>query len=120
MPGTLCAIARWNNPAARGIASSAATDPPPADSPATMGSLIICTAGRTDGAADAPGHEDGTARCPMWAPLPKPAATCPPAAPIAPLIGGVGTAAAAAGAALVSKPADLATWTKELPMPTLK
>ena len=32
-PGTLCATARQNSPAARGMASSAATDPPPADSP---------------------------------------------------------------------------------------
>ena len=36
VPGTLCAIARPNSPAARGIASSAATDPPPADSPNTV------------------------------------------------------------------------------------
>ena len=36
VPGTLCAIARRNSPAARGMASSAATDPPPADSPNTV------------------------------------------------------------------------------------
>ena len=36
VPGTLCATARRKSPAARGIASSAATDPPPADSPKTV------------------------------------------------------------------------------------
>ena len=36
VPGTLCAMARRNSPAARGIASSAATDPPPADWPKTV------------------------------------------------------------------------------------
>ena len=36
VPGTLCATARRNSPAARGIASSAATDPPPADWPKTV------------------------------------------------------------------------------------
>ncbi len=35
-PGTLCAMARRKSPAARGMASSAATDPPPADSPKTV------------------------------------------------------------------------------------
>ena len=30
VPGTLCATARRKSPAARGMASSAATDPPPA------------------------------------------------------------------------------------------
>ncbi len=32
----------------------------------------------------------------------------------------LGTAAAAAGAALVSQPADLAIWVPKLPIPTLK
>ena len=36
VPGTLCATARRKSPAARGMASSAATDPPPADSPKTV------------------------------------------------------------------------------------
>ena len=36
MPGTLCATARRKSPAARGMASSAATDPPPADWPKTV------------------------------------------------------------------------------------
>ncbi len=36
VPGTLWAIARWKSPAARGMASSAATDPPPADWPKTV------------------------------------------------------------------------------------
>ena len=36
VPGTLCTTARRNSPAARGIASSAATDPPPADWPKTV------------------------------------------------------------------------------------
>ena len=36
VPCALCATARRKSPAARGIASSAATDPPPADSPKTV------------------------------------------------------------------------------------
>ena len=36
VPGTLCAMARWNRPLALGMASSAATDPAPADSPNTV------------------------------------------------------------------------------------
>ena len=36
VPGTLWATARRKSPAARGMASSAATDPPPADSPKTV------------------------------------------------------------------------------------
>ena len=36
VPGTLCATARPNSPAARGIANRAPTDPPPADCPNTV------------------------------------------------------------------------------------
>ena len=36
MPGTLWAMARWNSPAAAGMASSEITDPAPADSPNTV------------------------------------------------------------------------------------
>ena len=36
VPGMLCTTARRKSPAARGTASSAATDPPPADSPNTV------------------------------------------------------------------------------------
>ena len=87
--------------------------------PEVMGSLIICTAGRTaGGAVDAPGNEAGTARCPTWAPLPKPAATWPPA-PSPGIVGGFGTAAAAAAGAL-SSPVDLAIWVKVFDMPVLK
>ena len=36
VPGMLCTTARWKSPAARSIASRAATDPPPADWPKTV------------------------------------------------------------------------------------
>src|ERR1700744_3687202 len=97
--------------------------PAPTPSPEVMGSLTGITedTGLTAEANSAPGHDWGTDRPDRGAALPRPAAPWLPApAGACPSPEIALGAAAGAGAAPPSQPADFAIWVPKLPIPTLK